>query len=238
MSHIDTKDIAAYVSGRMADTDCMRVERHLAGCLECAKRVKAHYHIKDNFDQAWVSWTKPLRTEAVLAERIGLSLSQILFNPKYAEHRGRMESWLKKLQAKAGIAWCATVDTSRQAAKVLKNDLNLLFLQEPPTWLRTAAVQPVEVRTRGATLTSGSPPKTGVSIADEGLVKVNFSDGPGGSITIRVESVTLAEPLPLVILIPKAGEKIFISVFKKTRKGFLAEFKDMPKAEYTLALEG
>ena len=237
MSHIDTKDIAAYVAGRMTDTDCMRVERHFAGCLECAKRVKAHYYIKDNFDQAWVSWTKPSRTEAALAERIGLSLSQILFNPKYVEHRDRMESWLKKLQAKAGIAWCATVDTSRQAAKILKSDLNVRFLQESPTWLRTAAVQPVEVRTRGAILNRGSQSKTSISVTDEGLVKVNIFDSSEGT-TIRVESVMLTEPLPLVILIPRAGERSFVGVFKKTRKGILAEFKDIPEGEYTLALEG
>ena len=234
-SHIETSQIVDYVAERLADRESIHVELHLSGCLECARRVKSHRRIKENFDEVWDSWTAGEALRSRAAHALVLSLGRT----RHAALKGRIERWLDKLRAKAGIAWCAAVDTSTRTTRVLRLNLQERLSAETPTWLRTGGLQPEPVRTRGAVRTRGSR-KAEVAVSAEGrevVKKVDILEGPRGC-TVRVLAAMQEVPWPLVALIDKTGEKTFVSPLEKRGEDLSAEFEEVPEGDYRILLEG
>ena len=107
--HVRAIKVAHYVSGRLQPAEREELEKHIAGCQECARRVEAHHYIRDNFDQVWHLWTALSRDPAVPFGQISDGLIQLAAHEASADLRARIDSWLKRVRSHAGIAWCAAV---------------------------------------------------------------------------------------------------------------------------------
>lgn len=238
MKHLETPEIVDFVTGKCEPNQAVKAKQHIDACPECSLRVKAHHYIRDNFDQVWEDWTSRKRPGDLIAERVEHALTQGLEMPLQADLIKRMNSWLKRVRHSAGIAWCASVRSAGKAVEVVREHLEELIpttgYVPQPVALHTAiqtsgAVEqpsgPKLLRTRGATKTQPT-------------ISVERSKTRGGGQNIRVKSALLKEAWPLVMLIPEAGGEPVVGEFIKSDDGLVAEFRDLPKADYLVVVEG
>jgi len=238
MNHIDIKQMVAYVAGRVKGPDALQVEAHLESCTECKRRVDAHHYIRNNFDKVWTAWTSRKRPGDLIAERVERALTQGLEKPMHHDQIDRMESWLKRVRANAGIAWCAAVSSVGKAARVVRESLEELSPLVSDLALQPAAVH-TGIKTLGAVQTSSGPKalRTRGATSLQATLSVERSKTPQGN-RIRVKSSPLQEPWPLVMLFPEAGGVPVFSEFRKARNQLVADFKDLPDVQYMVVVEG
>jgi hypothetical protein len=238
MNHIEIKQMVAYVAGRLKRSEASEVKAHLESCAECKRRVDAHHYIRNNFDKVWDSWISRNRPGDLIAERVARALSQGLENPVHQGLIDKMESWLKRVRANAGIAWCVAVSSAGKAVRVVRERL-----EELSPLVSSLHIQPVAlatrgaVRTRGAVSTKGDILQTSGAASPKTTLSAQRLESDLGT-TIRVTSPMLKDPWPLVMLIPEAGGEAIVGEFRATPDGLLAEFKGLPKADYMIVVEG
>jgi hypothetical protein len=239
MKHLDTPEIVDFVTGKSDRKQALKAKQHIDVCPECSMRVKAHHYIRNNFDEVWTDWTSSRRIPGEsLADRVSLALSRGLENPRHHDLTKRMEVWLKRVRADAGIAWCAAVSSVGKAARVVRESL-----EELSPLVSDLALQPVAVhtgiKTLGAVQTSSGPKtlRTRGATTLQATLSVERSKTPQGN-RIRVKSSPLQEPWPLVMLFPEAGGVPVFSEFRKARNQLVADFKDLPDVQYMVVVEG
>jgi len=227
MSHLKTEEILAYVAGKMAEKKAFEVNIHLATCEECAKRVKAHYYIKDHFDTLWDTWTAKRHAEEYWQARVGEALKEAEIPPRLGE---RVKDWLGKISQKADVAIGVVIDASQRMAEVVQEGFEAL--RRPDIVLEFSSL-PAPV------LILGEEP-------EEGTIKVEAKGPPWTAITVEptAQKITVQmevsdEPWPLLLLFPKMEGKVFISEFSHPEGTdyLLAEFEDVPDGEFTLVVE-
>jgi len=57
MSHIDERLMLRYVSEKASDDEIISVDAHIVDCQECFMHLRALFHLHENFDSVWTSWT-------------------------------------------------------------------------------------------------------------------------------------------------------------------------------------
>lgn len=238
MKHLDTSEIIDFVSGKATTDNSLKAKQHLVVCEECSLRVKAHHHIRNNFGQVWATWTSWKRRGDLLTERVARALSQGLEKPLKHDLIDRMESWLKRVRANAGIAWCAAVISAGKGVRVVRESLEELSPLVSDLALQPAAVH-TGIKTLGAVQTSSGPKalRTRGATSLQATLSVERFKTPQGN-RIRVKSSPLQEPWPLVMLFPEAGSVPVFSEFRKARNQLVADFKDLPDVQYMVVVEG
>lgn len=240
LKHMRALTLADYVTGRIQAAEREELEKHIARCEHCARRVEAHRYIRDNFDQVWHLWTALSRDPAVPFAQISDSLAQVIAQESYAGLRPRLESWLKRVRSYAGVAWCAAVGSAGKVFRVVSENLEELQpLASDSDSIAQPVALPAVLRTRGVVHTSSKgkdvqPPTT---IPLKAVLSVERSKSPNGY-NIRVKSALLKEPLPLVMLMPETGGEPMVRDFRRTRNRLVAEFKDLLDGRYLVVVEG
>ncbi|HEX9165472.1 MAG TPA: zf-HC2 domain-containing protein [Gemmatimonadales bacterium] len=78
-AHLDTDTVAAYADGRLAPSECGRIEAHLAGCAACRDEVVSVRQLLASYQpRRRLLAPIPLAAAAVLVAAIGLSMAQRL----------------------------------------------------------------------------------------------------------------------------------------------------------------
>ena len=239
MQHVDTFEILAYVSGKMGEEESARMEIHCAECEACAKKVSAHFMIRDHFDTVFDSWTAEAHGQALAAEQLADALDQAASAEGSDALRERIRTWVATVQARAGVALTVAVDTTRHAAKIVRENMDLLnpLTIEP-------ALRPSIVRTRGAVATRGERHVHGKTAQDKILVEIPGDPSVSVSMDplkncVRVASEMLEKPWPLVLLIPQGEGRPQVKEFRLSldKTSLMAEFENVESGEYLLVIE-
>jgi hypothetical protein len=238
LKHMRATKAADYVTGRIQAAEREELEKHIAGCEECTRRVEAHRYIRDNFDKVWHLWTAISRDPAVPFMQISDSLAQVIAQESYAGLRPRLESWLKRVRSCAGIAWCAAIGPAGEVFRVVSENIEELRRLAPDPVSQPVAL-PAALRTEGVVHTSskGMDVQPTTSIPLQSTLSVESAKGPGGY-SVRVKSPLLKEPLPLVILMPETGGEPMVRDFRKIHNRLEADFKDLLDGRYLVVVEG
>ena len=237
MKHLDTFEIADFVTGKSDRKQALKARRHMDDCPDCSMRVKAHHYIRNHFDDVWEAWTSRKRPDDLIVERVERALSrglEIEVEPSLVK---KMEAWLKRIRRSAGIAGCASVRSAARAVDVIRDQLEELV----PTagYVAQPLVLETAILTSGAVVQTGGPKvlRTRGATKTKSAISVE-TFRTRGSQSIRVKSSPLEKPWPLVMLVPEKGGEPVLGQFSGTDEGLVAEFKGLPKADYLVVVEG
>lgn len=226
--HLEAKQIVAYAAGVMEDAQAREIETHLAGCRECSGRVKAHYFIRERFDELWTTWTAKSHAEDFLRGCALRCLGKADLAPGL---KVRLEGFLSGAVRKFDGALRVLLDTAGRRAELIQEGLAPLCR---PGGLFDFSPVPVPARIRG----EGEPPPAAVETDGSPHVKVT-ADPFARKLTVRMEAVE--PPWPLILLIPRDdGEAgAMVGEFRPVEGTdfILAEFEDLPSGEFILLLK-
>lgn len=228
MEHLDSETLCAYVAQNLAEEDAFAADCHLGTCPDCARRVKAHYALKGNFDALWDSWTAREHGRELAQSRIEEAMRMALAAAEQTrpDLAGRIGGWFSAFGKKTAAAFTVSLDSARQKAEILGQQL------------------------AEAAVLDFIPAPAGITGAEQfpAAITVETRQGPHIEVTAdlaaRAVSVCAAmpghKPWPLVFLIPKAGGPAIIREFHRPleTETLLAEFEDVADGEYLLLLEG
>lgn len=225
--HIKTEEILAYVAGKLRDEEAFMVETHLATCAECAKRVNAHYLIRDHFDELWETWTAKRHIEELIRARIYKASEESDIRPELQE---KVKAWLARFPKRIEAALNVVIDTTKRTAEIMQEGLEAL---SPPGGLPAFSTVPAPMRILGE---GEAQPASIVVESKEPPWKKVIVDPIVRKVTILME--IQESPWPILMLIPKGEGEVLVAEFRypEGTDYLLAEFEDVPGEEYVLIL--
>jgi hypothetical protein len=225
--HIKTEEILAYVAGKLRDKEAFMVETHLATCAECAKRVNAHYLIRDHFDELWETWTAKRHVEELIKARIYKASEENDIRPELQE---RLKAWLARFPNRIEAALNVVIDTTKCTAEIIQEGLEAL---RPPGGLPAFSPVPAPMRILGEEETQ---PASIVVESKEPPWKKVIVDPVIRQITVLIE--IQESPWPILMLTPKGDGELLVAELRHPEGTdyLLAEFEDVPGGEFILIL--
>lgn len=228
MEHLTQEQALDYISGNMDEEMSFEVDRHLATCDRCVRRVRALRDIRYNFDAIWDSWTAQSHGEAHVRARIADALSEAATAAESDELRNRIESWIEKIQLKAEAALGVAIDTSKKTAKLVYQGLDDLCRPDP-----VLQFQPIRVSTEG--IGEKAPARISVRAPGPPWAEIDV-DAAARGVTVQFD--LQKEPWPLLLLVPKSeDQKPIVGILKRKDDYLLAELRGVPDGEYVLLIQ-
>ena len=250
MRHLEFSEILAYVADKMSEEASLAVDTHLAACDDCARRVRAHFKISEQFDELWNKWTAREHAASLGKDTFPLRLPAtdkpvlVRLSRLRKEFRGRVSAFLRSLPQRVEAALKVVVDAGRKQAGIVQQGLEVYRTAE--STLRFLPISPII----GQTAVLGEEPE-----ADQVSVTVQAQEPAQIEVTVDAEDQTVTVHLtvderrmkedawPLVILVPERGGEVRLAEFvpqgdadSEGSRALLAKFENI-QGEHILFFE-
>lgn len=258
MKHLDLPEILAYVAEQVSEEAGFEVETHLAVCPECARKVRAHFYIRDHFDELWSKWTARehaaslARVESAVAGRpavlkVPVPGAQrhllIWLAPSQRRFRKRLAALFGSIPQRIEAAMKVVIDAGRKKVGILEEGLEDYVRKGRPYGFLPVSPfgQPAVLGDAGefegpalSVKADGYPPIEITANAEDRTVSV--------LVTVKEAEVREGE-WPLAVLVPAAGGEARVAELKpvkeslsRGRVSLLAEFDEI-EGEHLLFVE-
>jgi hypothetical protein len=236
-SHINPAQLVDYFDHDLTDDEEDRIERHLAGCDECAERARQASALCG----LWERWSGRTQGEAYLRSAIGYALDSAAGEtPLDDTWKRRIHHWRSTSSGLVEGIVKVTVDAVKNASQVATDGMEDL-LRPGARWRFT--LLPDNVAVRGVKHRRGSPPKIALAEGSDGSsarVKVEDHDDGTRDVVVTVDQFPRSRVSPIVILTStgtRGMEKPMLLEMRHQGQGLIARFHALPAGEYLVAFE-
>jgi anti-sigma factor RsiW len=224
VSHLGREQIAAYSAGRLAEEELFGLDRHLASCPDCARRVRAFRFVTEHADVLLDAWSAQTASLAALQTRVAVAASESTLPDSVVE---RIRLWVKGLSTGTRAVLTIAMEGAKRSAEIVDEGLGWLGRPAP-------GFQPIPVAVR--VLGDGGEGAASVESRTHPWARVTADPSTG---VVAVQLARVAEPWPIAVLLPRQSEAAMIAEFRPVEGEdyLLATFEDVADGGYTLLLE-